>query len=202
MPEGEAHQTWFGSRPGLGVERVGDACAGAPGTWNLGTELLWPRAVRSPRSAQPTSGVNFSPCSFSHGSLSSAANSTYGRPHCRAHSSSGCSPSRRSQPAEPCQSCQASSKESRTPRRRCMGESTRNMPPKDQCAWPPRLASFSCSSTGGRRGGSAEPVPLGAGGADQLEPIPHGGILIGRRNHGSDALTASAERSSGRARGA
>jgi hypothetical protein len=44
----------------------------------------------------------------------------------------------RSNCALPCQSLQASSKESFTPRRRCSGLSTRNRPPKDQKAWPPR----------------------------------------------------------------
>src|SRR5699024_8622301 len=109
------------------------------GTWKRGTELPCPREVRSPRSAHPTRGENLMPCSLSHGSLSSAANSTYARPHCCAHSSSGWSPSRRSQSAEPCQSCHANSKESRTPRRRCIGLSTINMLPKDQTPDRPDL---------------------------------------------------------------
>ena len=32
------------------------------------------------------------------------------------------------------------------PRRRCSGESTRNSPPNDQNAWPPRFAAGSWSS--------------------------------------------------------
>jgi len=116
------------------------------GTWNRGTELPWPAAVPLPRSAQPTSGVNLTPCSSSQDRFAPAANSTYARPHRTAHSSSGRSPSSRSQPADPCQSCQARSSESFTPRRRCMGLSTRKIPPKDQNAWPPRLRAFSCST--------------------------------------------------------
>ena len=58
----------------------------------------------------------------------------------------GSSSSSRSNCALPCQSCQARSKESLTPRRRCSGESTRNSPPNDQNAWPPRLAAFSWST--------------------------------------------------------
>ena len=41
----------------------------------------------------------------------------------------------------PNQSCRASSTESLMPIRRCSGLSTRNSPPKDQNAWPPRFCS-------------------------------------------------------------
>src|SRR5262249_21975482 len=34
-----------------------------------------------------------------------------------------------------------------TPRRRCSGELTKNRPPNDQYAWPPRFAAFSCSTS-------------------------------------------------------
>src|SRR3954468_10638607 len=39
--------------------------------------------------------------------------------------------------------------------RRCSGLSTRNSPPRDQNAWPPRLCSGSCSTTTTRRPASA-----------------------------------------------
>lgn len=116
------------------------------GTWKRGTELPWPPALPSPRSAQPTRGVNRMPCPCSQARFSPAANSTNARPHRCAHSSSGSGPDRRSHCADPCQSCQASSKESFTPRRRCIGVSTRKRPPSDQNACPPRLAGFSCST--------------------------------------------------------
>ena len=45
-------------------------------TWNRGTELPWPRARPSPRSAQPTTGKNRTPCSRSHARFSPAAKST------------------------------------------------------------------------------------------------------------------------------
>ena len=49
----------------------------------------------------------------------------------------------RSKAAVPIQSCSASSSESLIPMRRCSGESTKNSPPKDQKAWPPRDCSGS-----------------------------------------------------------
>ena len=52
----------------------------------------------------------------------------------------------RSNPAVPSQSCQARSWESLIPIRRCSGESTRNSPPNDQKAWPPRFVSGSWST--------------------------------------------------------
>ena len=60
---------------------------------------------------------------------------------------SASSSSSRSNAALPCQSFQASSKESLTPIRRCSGLSTRNRPPNDQNACPPRLAAFSWSTS-------------------------------------------------------
>src|SRR3954447_10945919 len=54
--------------------------------------------------------------------------------------------SRRSNWALPSQSFQASSIESLTPSRRCSGELTKNSPPKDQNACPPRSAG-PCWST-------------------------------------------------------
>ena len=63
------------------------------------------------------------------------------RPTCAA---SG--PPSRSKPAVPSQSCQASSRLSLIRSRRCSGESTKNSPPNDQCAWPPIDCSGSWSS--------------------------------------------------------
>src|SRR4051812_7149257 len=61
-----------------------------------------------------------------------------------AHASSS---SGRSNWALPCQSAHASSNESRTRSRRCSGVSTRNSPPNDQNACPPRFAAFSWSTS-------------------------------------------------------
>src|SRR6516162_7376772 len=74
----------------------------------------------------------------------------------------------RSKYALPVQSCQANSRESLTPIRRCSGESTRNRPPNDQKAWPPRFDSASWSSSSTRRPAlassavAASPVPFDA----------------------------------------
>src|SRR5699024_7718022 len=53
---------------------------------------------------------------------------------------------RRSNPAVPSQSCHASSFESFIPILRCSGESTKNNPPNDHHACPPRDASGSWSN--------------------------------------------------------
>src|SRR5699024_12772220 len=56
-------------------------------------------------------------------------------------------PTRRSSDlAVPIQSCQASSLESLIPIILCSGESTKNKPPNDHQACPPRFCSPSCSS--------------------------------------------------------
>src|SRR3954469_15182417 len=109
--------------------------------WNRGTELPWPVAVYPPRSAQPTTGKKPMPCCLSQARFSPAANSRYASAHCRGQWSES-----RSKPAVPNQSCRASSRESCTRSRRCSGESTRNSPPNDHQAWPPKDASGSCSS--------------------------------------------------------
>src|SRR3954470_19431349 len=109
--------------------------------WNRGTELPCPVAVYPPRSAQPTIGKNPMPCDLSQARFSPAANCRYASAHCRGQWSSS-----RSKPAVPNQSCRASSSESWTRRRRCSGESTRNSPPKDHHACPPRDASGSWST--------------------------------------------------------
>ncbi|MDQ1125919.1 hypothetical protein QE428_000952 [Microbacterium sp. SORGH_AS 505] len=109
--------------------------------WNRGTELPCAVARSPPRSAHPTTGKKRMPRSRSHARLSPAANCRYASAHARGQRSSG-----RSKPAEPNQSCRASSSESFTPRRRCSGESTRNRPPNDHHACPPKLASGSCST--------------------------------------------------------
>src|SRR4051812_43485372 len=83
------------------------------------------------------------PSDASQDRFSPAANSTYARAHLLPQESSSSS---RSNWALPCQSLQASSNESRTPSRRCSGVSTRNSPPNDQNAWPPRLAALSWST--------------------------------------------------------
>ena len=126
-------------------------------TWKRGTELPCPPARPSPRSAQPTMGNQRIPFSCSQERFSPAAKSTYARAQARGQWSSG-----RSKPAVPCQSCQASSTESVMPSRRCSGESTRNSPPNDQKACPPRLARDSCSTTTHRRAALG-----GLGGGDQ-----------------------------------
>src|SRR4051794_28590928 len=82
--------------------------------------------------------------------FSPAANATYASAQRRGQRSSS-----RSNPAVPSQSCQASSYESLTRLSRCSGESTRNSPPKDQKAWPPREASGSWSTRITRRPASA-----------------------------------------------
>ena len=46
------------------------------GTWKRGTEFPCSSADAPPRSAQPTTGVNFTPCPCNHDSFSPAANST------------------------------------------------------------------------------------------------------------------------------
>src|SRR3954453_24194988 len=109
--------------------------------WNRGPELPCPVAVYPPRSAQPTIGKNPMPCYLSQARFSPAANCRYASAHCRARWSSS-----RSNPAVPSQSCRASSSESCTRSRRCSGESTRNSPPKDHHACPPREASGSWST--------------------------------------------------------
>src|SRR3954468_3243411 len=109
--------------------------------WNRGTELPCPVAVYPPRSAQPTIGKNPMPCDLSQARFSPAANCRYASAHCRGQWSSS-----RSNAAVPSQSCRASSSESCTRSRRCSGESTRNSPPKDHQACPPREPSGSWSS--------------------------------------------------------
>src|SRR3954468_6498865 len=109
--------------------------------WNRGTEVPCPVAVHPPRSAQPTIGKNPMPCDLSQARFSPAANCRYASAHCRGQWSSS-----RSNPAVPSQSCRASSSESCTRSRRCSGESTRNSPPKDHHACPPREASGSWST--------------------------------------------------------
>src|SRR5205807_871981 len=69
-----------------------------------------------------------------------AANARYASAHFLGQRSSS-----RSNPAVEVQSSSASWCESRTPRRRCSGEFTRNRPPKDQKAWPPSQGPGSCS---------------------------------------------------------
>src|SRR6266545_3074872 len=110
--------------------------------WNRGTELPWPVAVPSPRSAQPTTGKIRWPISRSQARFSPCAKCTYASAHRRGQWSSS-----RSNPALPCQSCQARSNESLMPSRRCSGVSTMNSPPSDQNACPPRLCSGSWSSS-------------------------------------------------------
>ena len=125
-------------------------------TWNRGTELPCPSARYPPRSAQPTTGKNRTPWACSHDRFSPAAKSTYAVAHRRAQKSSPAGSSTpRSNPALPNQSCSARSAESLMPIRRCSGESTRNRPPNDQCAWPPSDASGSWSSRSTRRPESA-----------------------------------------------
>ena len=119
--------------------------------WNRGTELPCPTAMPWPRSAQPTTGKNRRPFSRSHARFSPAANSRYASAHRRPHVSSS-----RSKPALPDQSSRASSSESCTPSRRCSGVSTRNSPPNDHHACPPRFASGSCR--GWRRACRRPPV--------------------------------------------
>ncbi len=73
---------WKVSRPAAAACRA--SCTNGPttpvpvpqGTWKRGTELPWPSARRSPRSAQPTSGVSLIPRSVIQARFSPAAKST------------------------------------------------------------------------------------------------------------------------------
>ena len=114
--------------------------------WKRGTELPWPAARPSPRSAQPTIGHAPQAQVVQVGALLAGGELDVRlRPLPR--------PVVLALPvelAEPSQSCSASSRESLIPSRRCSGESTRKSPPSDQNACPPRLARFSWSSTSTR----------------------------------------------------
>ena len=143
----ELHPARGDRRPHPPFERLDDARPGAPRDVEAGHRVavavgevaaaLGPADDREEPHAHPGSHDRFSP----------AAKSTYAVAHWRAQKSSPAGSSTpRSKPAEPSQSCRARSAESRTPRRRCSGESTRNSPPNDQNACPPRLAAGSWSS--------------------------------------------------------
>ena len=119
-------------------------------TWKRGTLFPGPLGPDAPRSAHPTNGNQRIPCACSHARISPAAKSRYASAHRRGHMSSA-----RSKPAVVIQSRWASSRESRMPSRRCSGVSTKNSPPSDQNACPPRLCSPSWSSTDTRRPASA-----------------------------------------------
>src|SRR5690606_36320493 len=92
--------------------------------WKRGTELPWPPADQPPRSAQPTNGKNLMPRCTSHDRFSPAAKATYASAQRPGQQSSA-----RSKPAVASQSLHARSHESRMPRRRRSGESTRIRPP-------------------------------------------------------------------------
>src|SRR6185437_2319905 len=96
--------------------------------WKRGTELPSPKL---PRSAQLTTGKNFTPISRSHAPTSSRARVTYCSAQRRGHTSSGSNSAIRSQ------SSSARRSLSGILVRRCSGESTMNMPPKASRASPP-----------------------------------------------------------------
>ena len=134
------------TRPSRRARRAGRGrtARGSPGpvphvTWNRGTELPCPSARYPPRSAHCTSGNQRTPWRVQ-------PRAQVARRRSRRTPSAQARP-QRSEPVgrrsrrSPNQSASASSAESLTPRRRCSGESTRNSPPNDQNACPPRLAA-------------------------------------------------------------
>ncbi len=67
------------------------------------------------------------------------------------------------------------------PSRRCSGEFTKNRPPKDQKAWPPKLVSGSCSrittrfpasATSAAAASPARPAPTTITSVSWVMPVP------------------------------
>ena len=140
-------------RPGRHRAPVGRTAPRTPGPvpqvmWKRGTELPCPRGA--PVAALGPAHDREEPHARARAARPASRRRRTRRRRAaqrRAHRSSSC----RSKPAVPSQSCQARSRLSLTPIRRCSGESTRNSPPKDQNAWPPRLAADSWSTSRTRR---------------------------------------------------
>ncbi len=112
--------------------------------WKRGTELPSPKL---PRSAQLTTGKNFTPSWRNQPPTSSRARVTYCSAQRRGQVSSGSNSAIRSQ------SSSASASVSGMRERRCSGESTMNMPPNASRASPP----ISCGS---QRSSSSTVCPL------------------------------------------
>ena len=121
---------------------------GAPGDVEAGHRVAVPADLVAAAFGPLDIGNSAMPCSLSQPASRRRRTPRRPSPIRRGQWSSG-----RSNPAEPSQSARASSAESLTPSCRCSGVLTRNSPPSDHQACPPRLAAPSWSQHDDRAAG-------------------------------------------------